>query len=310
MQERQDRQRSMCLTTSARRRPLVLQHVLDQVDAAARANRAHRRAAHRSGRSRCRSRNARRRAEFFRLGDVRIGELSQGESWFCIYTPAHIRPGLSTPLGSKLSFTRLVNAASGGLRLEHLDGRAHGCGRANQRGVAAALRRARRRTIAAPPHRRWPAARSRSARRPSRRTFARRLDSAAISEPRAGAPRRANRRSPDRPHAERRARRGRPSQSARDVPSLARRDRAIGLQHRRQRLLAMGDRRRNALEPERRHGSSADRRRTAAPHAPADAPRPTRRKTTPIAAVIACTAVVSSRPRAATFPRSQVLAAS
>ena len=40
-------------------RPAVLQHVLDQVDAAARECRVRCRASHRSGRSRCRSRNAR-----------------------------------------------------------------------------------------------------------------------------------------------------------------------------------------------------------------------------------------------------------
>ena len=28
------------------------------------------------------------------------------------YTPAHMRPGLSTPLGSKLSFTRMVSAVT------------------------------------------------------------------------------------------------------------------------------------------------------------------------------------------------------
>jgi hypothetical protein len=37
MQDRQERQRSTCLTTSGRRRPVVLQHVLDEVDAPARA---------------------------------------------------------------------------------------------------------------------------------------------------------------------------------------------------------------------------------------------------------------------------------
>ena len=30
------------------------------------------------------------------------------------YTPAHMRPGLSTPLGSKLSFTRRLSADSAG----------------------------------------------------------------------------------------------------------------------------------------------------------------------------------------------------
>ena len=37
MQERQDRQRSICLTTSGVAGAVVLQHVLDEVDAAARA---------------------------------------------------------------------------------------------------------------------------------------------------------------------------------------------------------------------------------------------------------------------------------
>ena len=37
MQDRQDRQRSICLTTSGGRRAIVLQHVLDEVDAPARA---------------------------------------------------------------------------------------------------------------------------------------------------------------------------------------------------------------------------------------------------------------------------------
>ena len=41
---RQDRQRSICVTTSRVGRPAVLQHVLDQVDAPARADRARRRA--------------------------------------------------------------------------------------------------------------------------------------------------------------------------------------------------------------------------------------------------------------------------
>ena len=44
--------------------PVVFEHLLDQVDAPARANRVRRQAAHKSGRSRCRNRNARRRAEF------------------------------------------------------------------------------------------------------------------------------------------------------------------------------------------------------------------------------------------------------
>ena len=49
------------------RRAAVLQHVLDQVDAAARANRARCRRSRRSGRSPCRSRNARICAGSFRI---------------------------------------------------------------------------------------------------------------------------------------------------------------------------------------------------------------------------------------------------
>jgi len=52
-----------------------------------------------------------------RFGDVGIRELGETEAglhWTTRpdYTPAHIRPELSTPLGSKLAFTRFVKAAS------------------------------------------------------------------------------------------------------------------------------------------------------------------------------------------------------
>ncbi len=55
-----------------------------------------------------------------------------------------MRPGLSTPFGSKPSLTRLVSAASDRiLRLEHRDRGAHGSGRAHQRRVAAGRRHGR-----------------------------------------------------------------------------------------------------------------------------------------------------------------------
>ena len=107
------------------------------------------------------------------IRDVRVGELREGEIGLH-HTPAHMRPGLSTPLGSKLSFTRLRQRRRARLlRLEHVDRGAHGRGRANQRGVAAG-REPRRGGSRRRRRRRRAAARPRSARRPSRRTTARR----------------------------------------------------------------------------------------------------------------------------------------
>ena len=168
-----------------RSRPVVLQHVLDQVDAPARANRARRRAAHRSGRSRCRSRNARRRAGSCPASaSLRIGELARVNE-VCIDSamsllvsitrPARMRPGLSTPLGSKLSFTRLVSAASARLlRLKHVD---RGADRGTARGPASHVRRVRaqraRTEPPRPPRRAQRQRRPRPARPPSHRTSAR-----------------------------------------------------------------------------------------------------------------------------------------
>ena len=93
------------------RRRIVLQHLLDQVDAAARrielvaqqhigrAGRLAEAAMHAGAQNIVRHR------------DVGIGELGEGEIGLH-HTPAHMRPGLSTPLGSKLSLTRLVTPAS------------------------------------------------------------------------------------------------------------------------------------------------------------------------------------------------------
>src|ERR1700730_16125234 len=52
--------------------------------------------------------------DFFRFRDIRIGKLREGKSRLHAYTPAHMRPALSTPRGSKPSRTRLVSAASAG----------------------------------------------------------------------------------------------------------------------------------------------------------------------------------------------------
>ena len=80
------------------------------------------------------------------LRDIRIGELGEGEGGLHAQTPAYIRPGLSTPFGSKLSFTRRVKAASACvLRLEHRHRGADRGRRADQRRVAAAAATARAR---------------------------------------------------------------------------------------------------------------------------------------------------------------------
>ena len=80
-----------------RHRPFVLQHVLDQVDAPARrielvavehvsrTSRGTETAMHAGAQ------------DLLRLRDVRIGELRQRESGLHDYTPAHMRPALSTP---------------------------------------------------------------------------------------------------------------------------------------------------------------------------------------------------------------------
>src|SRR5207248_6740195 len=101
-------------------RPLVLQHVLDEVDAPARGIELV--AEEHIGRTGRGAEAAVHAAayDFFRFGSIGIGELGQGEGCLQnglsaeLHTPAHIRPRLSTPLGSKLSLTRRVNAASAG----------------------------------------------------------------------------------------------------------------------------------------------------------------------------------------------------
>src|SRR6204780_1737821 len=97
-----------------RRRPIALQHLLDQVDASAR--RIELVAVEHIGRT-SRGAEATMHAgaqDFFRISDVRIGKLRQGEIGLHGYTPAHMRPGLSTPCGSKPTRTRAVRAASAG----------------------------------------------------------------------------------------------------------------------------------------------------------------------------------------------------
>ncbi len=138
MQARHDRQRSICSVDLRGRRPVVLQHVLDQVDAAAR--RIEFVAVQHVGRT-GRGAEAAMHAgaqDLFRFRHIRIGKLGESEGGLHRYTPAHMRPALSTPCGSKLFRTRCVNAASaGGSGVEHLDRGAHGGGRADQRRMAA-----------------------------------------------------------------------------------------------------------------------------------------------------------------------------
>ena len=100
-------------------RSVVLQHLLDQIDATARrielvaeqnigrAGRGAEAAMHASAQ------------DLVCFRDLRVSELRQAEVGLHrvprskAYRPAHIRPGLRTPRGSKLSLTRAVNAARG-----------------------------------------------------------------------------------------------------------------------------------------------------------------------------------------------------
>ncbi len=121
-----------------RRRPVVLQHVLDEVDAPAR--RIELIAVEHIGRA-SRVAEAAMHAgaqDLFRFRDVRIGKLRQSEGGLHGYTPAHMRPALSTPCGSKLLRTRCGQCRKRRrLGREHGDRGAHGGRRANERGVAA-----------------------------------------------------------------------------------------------------------------------------------------------------------------------------
>src|SRR6185437_4386777 len=94
------------------RRPVVLQHFLDEVDAPAR--RIELVAVEHVGRAGGGAEAAvyAGAQDLFRFRNMRVGQLRQGEGCLHRYTPAHMRPGLSTPRGSKPSRTRAVNAAS------------------------------------------------------------------------------------------------------------------------------------------------------------------------------------------------------
>ena len=118
-------------------RPAVLQHVLDQVDAAAR--RIELVAEGDVGRAGRRAEAAMHAIaqDLFRLRDMRIGELGEREAGL----HQTIRPGLRIPCGSNCSFSRADSAASAPACGSNTgDRRALGRRRAHQRRVAAAMR--------------------------------------------------------------------------------------------------------------------------------------------------------------------------
>ena len=160
----------MCVTTSAVAGRVVLQHLLDEIDAPAR--RIELVAEQHIGRAGRLAEAAMHAGAQDLVGgcDVGIGELRQGEIGLH-HTPAHMRPGLSTPLGSKLSFTRLLTPPSAPV-----------CG--SNTSTDARVAAEARMSVAWPPvaprrggwwrrrHWRMAAARPRSDRRPSRRKTA------------------------------------------------------------------------------------------------------------------------------------------
>ena len=100
----------MWVTVSVGGRAAVLQHGLDQLDPAARAVALV--AQQDIGRAGRRAEAAVHALADLRVagGGLRIGELGRGEGG--LHQPPPIRPGLSTPFGSKAAFTRAVSAAS------------------------------------------------------------------------------------------------------------------------------------------------------------------------------------------------------
>ena len=112
------------MTRRARiRRPVVLEHLLDEIDASARTVELVAGQRERSGRSPCRSRNARRRAGFSPIAPCRDFREEPAENASASdQNSALSRPRSRICAGSKLSFTRRESAASaGGLRLKDAD---------------------------------------------------------------------------------------------------------------------------------------------------------------------------------------------
>src|SRR5215475_13869825 len=94
----------------ARRRLVLFEHILDQINSAARGIELV--AEQDVGRASRRAESAMNAGAQDLLGgcELRILQLREGERGLHRQTPAHMRPGLSTPFGSKLSFTRLDKA--------------------------------------------------------------------------------------------------------------------------------------------------------------------------------------------------------
>ena len=120
-----------------RRRAVVLQHVLDEVDASPRAvELVAEQHIGRAGRGAEAAMHAGAQ-NLFRHADVRVGELRGGEVRLH-QRPSCMRPGLRMPRGSNPFFTRAVSRASSALRGSNTGvDRAHGLRRDDQRGVAA-----------------------------------------------------------------------------------------------------------------------------------------------------------------------------
>ena len=104
----------ICLTTCSLAGLSFFQHVLDQIDPPARAIRARRRGGRRSGMWPCRSHNGHSSVEIFSASAISgLASWARVKLVCMAQTPGYMRPGLRTRLGSKLSLTRLVNAARG-----------------------------------------------------------------------------------------------------------------------------------------------------------------------------------------------------
>ena len=117
MQDRHDRQRSMCLTTSGGRRPVVLQHVLDEIDAAAR--RIEFVAEQHVGRAGRGAEAAMHAGAQDLLGfrDVRIGELCEREAGLHVQTRiTDAAPREGTETRCARSITRPPTCARGSTR--------------------------------------------------------------------------------------------------------------------------------------------------------------------------------------------------
>ena len=249
-----------------RRRPVVLQHVLDQVDAPARrieliavehigrAGRGAKAAVHAGAQ------------DLFRFRDMRVGQLREGEGGLHVLNTRPHASGIEHALRIEALPHALRQCGKRGrLRLEHVDLGAERCRRANERRVAAGRGR------------RWIARWTRRASsedgnagpdRPPAQSYmisaSRSLDKRA---PDFGAARRRRRDAPDDRAPPARPRRAANGARARGIArhNAARRDASVRACRVRRKApsslssnaLAMRDRWRDAFEPERRYGRPA-----------------------------------------------------